>query len=146
MDLYQTTGQYLSHAGQVQDAKSQSRTESGNNWVYEMGVDLGLLTNVVPINRLNINASGDTSYQAASENDIIIHPLPSDGGISVSAGDIISRIQTKVSTTNRAYTPSTPQTTTAIFAVAVNTEAVHSNIFILYSSRAALRCISCCFS
>lgn len=120
MDLYQTTGQYLSHAGQVQDAKSQSRTESGNDWVYEMGVSLGILTNVVPINRLSINASGDTSYQTEErENDIIIHPLPSDSGISVSAGDIISRIQTKVSTTNRGYTRMTPTTTMATFGIAV---------------------------
>ena len=141
MDLYQTTGQYLSHAGQVQDAKSQSRTESGNDWVYEMGVPLGILTNVVPINRVNINASGDTSYQAASENDIIIHPLPSDGGISVSAGDIISRIQTKVSTTNRAYTPSTPQTTTAIFGVAVTVKVyiyeAQGSAFVLRASGTA---------
>lgn len=120
MDLYQTTGQYLSHAGQVQDAKSQSRTEDGNDYVYQMGISLGILTNVVPINQLSINASGDTSFQTDErENDILIHPLPSDSGISVSAGDIISHIQTKVSTINRGYTRSTPQVTTAIFGIAV---------------------------
>ena len=99
---------------------TQSRTESGTDYVYQMGVSLGILTNVVPINRLSINASGDTSFPSEErENDIIIHPLPSDSGISVSAGDIISRIQTKISTTNRGYTRSTPQVTTAIFTIAV---------------------------
>ena len=96
MDLYQTTGQYLSHAGQEQGARSQSRSESGDDWVYEMGDSIGLLTDIDSIDRLAINATAEasTNYDGGIR---IIHGLPTAGGITPSAGDTISSLHVKYS-------------------------------------------------
>lgn len=118
MDLYQTTGQYMSHAGQTQGA-TQSRTESGDNWVYEMGESIGIITGIDAINRLDINALSALSTNRENTGDIIIHPLPSAGGIGPSAGDTISRIKTKVSAYVRGRTIGTSQTGFAILVVTI---------------------------
>ena len=97
MDLYQTTGQYLSHAGQEQGARSQSRTEDGDNYVYEMGETMGVLTGVDMINRLFIDARSETSVDMENTSDIIIHPLPSAAGISPGAGDQITGLAANIS-------------------------------------------------
>lgn len=97
MDLYQTTGQYLSHTGQEQGARSQSRSESGDNWVYEMGTTMGIITGVDTINLVWIDASSVTSTDMEHTGDIIIHPLPSEGGLTPSAGDVITGARSKIS-------------------------------------------------
>lgn len=109
MDLYQTTGQYLSHAGQTQGARSQSRTESGDNWVYEMGETLGIITGLDSIDRLCINASGAMGDAESTENLIIIHSLPETAGITPAAGDTITRLQVKYGGRgNGVFTAGTP--------------------------------------
>lgn len=99
MDLYQTTGQYLSHAGQTQGAKSTSKTASGSNYVYQMGETIGLITGIDSINRLNINALSNmaTSMDGTNHYIWIIHGLPTAGGITPSAGDVITKLHTKAS-------------------------------------------------
>jgi len=117
MDLYQTTGQYLSHAGQEQGVQSTARSESGDTWVYQMGVPLGVITGIDAINRIDINALSELSTNRENTSDIIIHPLPSTGGISPGSGDVISRIQAKVSGQVSGYTRGVPQSGTAILLV-----------------------------
>lgn len=95
MDLYQTTGQYMSHAGQTQGARSMDRTVEGTDYIFETGETLGIITGLDSIDRLCINASGQMGDSRSTENIIIIHGLPSNGGITPEAGDIISRIQVK---------------------------------------------------
>ena len=95
MDLYQTTGQYMSHAGQTQGARSMDRTVAGTDYIFETGETLGIITGLDSIDRLCINASGQMGDSRSTENIIIIHGLPSNGGITPEAGDIISRIQVK---------------------------------------------------
>lgn len=95
MDLYQTTGQYLSHAGSTQGVRTENRTTSGTDYIYETGVTLGVLTGIDSIDRLDINASGDTSSSLGTTAPIIIHGLPTAGGITPDAGDTITRIQVK---------------------------------------------------
>lgn len=95
MDLYQTTGQYMSHAGQTQGARSMNRTVSDTDYIFETGETLGIITGLDSIDRLCINASGQMGDSRSTENIIIIHGLPSNGGITPEAGDIISRIQVK---------------------------------------------------
>lgn len=119
MDLYQTTGQYLSHAGQEQGVQSTARDESGSDWIYQMGVPLGVITGIDAINRIDINALSALSTNREDTTDIIIHPLPSAGGISPSAGDTISRIKAKVSGYVRGRTVATPQTGTAILVLTI---------------------------
>ena len=119
MDLYQTTGQYLSHAGQTQGATSQSRTEAGDNWVYEMGESIGIITGIDAINRLDINALSALSTNRENTSDIIIHPLPSAGGITPVAGDIISRIQTKLSAYVLGVTRGSSQAGWAVITVGI---------------------------
>ena len=97
MDLYQTTGQYLSHAGQTQGVSTFNRTSSGSDYIYDTGVMLGVLTGLDSINRLQINALGNMETDEEDTNDIIIHGLPTADGITPSAGDIITRIHTKIS-------------------------------------------------
>ena len=46
MDLYQTTGQYLSHTGSTQGVRSTGRTASGSDYIFETGVPIGVLTDV----------------------------------------------------------------------------------------------------
>lgn len=95
MDLYQTTGQYMSHAGQTQGARSMDRTVEGTDYIFETGETLGIITGLDSIDRLCINASGQMGDSRSTENIIISHGLPSNGGITPEAGDIISRIQVK---------------------------------------------------
>ena len=122
MDLYQTTGQYLSHAGQEQGVQSTARDESGDNWVYQMGVPLGVITGIDAINRININALTVMSTNREDTSDIIIHPLPSADGISPSAGDVISRIQAKISGEVAGHTRGTPQAGTAILLMVITAQ------------------------
>ena len=122
MDLYQTTGQYLSHTGQEQGVQSTARDESGNNWVYQMGVPLGVITGIDAINLLNINALSVLSTNREDTSDIIIHPLPSSDGISPSAGDVISRIQAKISGEIRGYTIGAPQAVAAILFMTITAQ------------------------
>lgn len=119
MDLYQTTGQYLSHAGQEQGVQSTARDDGGDNWVYQMGVPLGVITGIDAINRISINALSALETNREDTSDIIIHPLPSADGISPSAGDVITRIQAKISGEVRGYTRGTPQTGTAILVMEI---------------------------
>lgn len=95
MDLYQTTGQYLSHAGSTQGVRTENRVTSGTDYIYETGETLGIITGLDSIDRLCINASGATGDAQSAKNITIIHGLPSNGGITPEAGDIISRIQVK---------------------------------------------------
>lgn len=95
MDLYQTTGQYLSHAGNTQGVRTYNRTFSDPNYIYETGIQLGIITGIDSINRIVINASGSMGIDYENTSDIIIHGLPTAGGITPSAGDIISRVQVK---------------------------------------------------
>lgn len=120
MDLYQTTGQYLSHAGQEQDVKSQSRTASGSDYVYAMGVPLGVLTGLDVINRVRIDALDNMSKSMESTNDIIVHPLPSTDGVTPVAGDTILRIKAKVSGEIEGRTATPAGQHTAILAAALN--------------------------
>lgn len=123
MDLYQTTGQYLSHAGQEQGVQSTARDDGGDNWVYQMGVPLGVITGIDAINRLDINALSALSTNRENTSNIIIHPLPSADGISPSAGDTISRIKTKVSAYVRGMTKGSPITGYAVIAVDIQATA-----------------------
>lgn len=95
MDLYQTTGQYLSHAGSTQGVRTENRTTSGTDYIYETGVTLGILTGIDSIDRIDINASGQMGESYPNNDNIIIHGLPTDGGITPEAGDTITRIQVK---------------------------------------------------
>ena len=97
MDLYQYRGQYLSHAGQSQGVRTENRTVSGTDYIYETGVTLGVLTGIDSIDRLDINASGSTNQDMQGYSSIIIHGLPTAGGITPAEGDIITRIQVKYS-------------------------------------------------
>ncbi len=119
MDLYQTTGQYLSHAGQEQGVQSTARDDGGDNWVYQMGVPLGVITGIDAINRININALSALGTNREDTSDIIIHPLPSADGISPSAGDVISRIQAKISGEIYGYSRTSSQTGTAILVMEI---------------------------
>ena len=120
MDLYQTTGQYLSHTGQEQDVQSQSRTASGTNYVYAMGVPLGVITGLDVINRVRIDALDNMSRDMEGTNDIIVHPLPSTDGVTPVAGDTILRIKTKVSGEIDGHTATPVGQHTAILAAVLD--------------------------
>lgn len=105
MDLYQTTGQYLSHAGQTQGVRTTDRTVSGSDYIYETGETLGIITGLDSIDRLDINGSGQTSTSLEGMVDrIIIHSLPTAGGITPEAGDTITSLQVKYGAEARGAT------------------------------------------
>lgn len=107
MDLYQTTGQYLSHAGQTQGVRSTGRTASGTDYIYEMGDTLGIITGVDSINTIKMDALANMVKNMESTNAIIIHGLPTGDGITPEAGDIITKIHTQVSAVMEGATATT---------------------------------------
>ena len=97
MDLVQYSDQYQSHAGYDQEAGSQSRTDTGTNYIYTMANAVGTLVTANAVDLLNIDAlSQMQSGPVISGPRFIAHPLPKVSGYSPEEGRKITSVKTKV--------------------------------------------------